>query len=133
VRDTAEFLAQLGLRTAPTATTLTVTYQDPCHLAHGQKIRAEPRQLLAAIPGVTIREMDASDRCCGSAGIYNVLQPEMAETLLREKMEAIRATGASVVVAPNPGCMLQLRHGAKRFGVPVRVMHLMDLLDEAGA
>jgi len=133
VRDTGEFLAQLGLHHEPGATPLAVTYQDPCHLAHGQRVRAEPRKLLAAIPGVALKEMEASDRCCGSAGIYNVLQPEMAETLLREKMEAIRGTGAEVVVAPNPGCMLQLRYGAKRFGVPVRVMHLMDLLDEADA
>ncbi len=133
VRDTGEFLAQLGLHHEPDTTPLVVTYQDPCHLAHGQRVRAEPRKLLAAIPGVALKEMEASDRCCGSAGIYNVLQPEMAETLLREKMEAIAATGAEVVVAPNPGCMLQLRYGAKRFGVPVRVMHLMDLLDEAGA
>jgi glycolate oxidase iron-sulfur subunit len=132
VRDTGEFLAQLGPRNEAKATPLAVTYQDPCHLAHGQKIRAEPRRLLASIPEVTLKEMEASDRCCGSAGIYNILQPEMAETLLREKMEAIRATGASVVVAPNPGCMMQLRYGAKRFDVPVRVMHLMDLLDEAG-
>lgn len=133
VRDAAEFLVALGLREAPRPLALTVTYQDPCHLAHGQRIRAEPRRLLAAIPGLTLREMEGSDRCCGSAGIYNVLQPEMAGTLLAEKMETIRATGAEAVVAPNPGCMLQLRHGARRFGVPVRVMHLFDLLDEAGA
>lgn len=133
VRDTGEFLAALGLRTSPTPVAFCVTYQDPCHLAHGQRVRAEPRALLAAIPGLALNEMEGSDRCCGSAGIYNVLQPEMSEALLREKMEAIRATGAPVVVAPNPGCMLQLRYGARRFDVPVRVMHLMDLLDEVGA
>jgi glycolate oxidase iron-sulfur subunit len=133
VRDAGEFLAGLGLRTSPTPVAFAVTYQDPCHLVHGQRVRAEPRALLAAIPGCALREMDGSDRCCGSAGIYNVLQPEMSAALLREKMEAIRATGAPVVVAPNPGCMLQLRYGALRFGVPVRVMHLMDLLDEVGA
>jgi glycolate oxidase iron-sulfur subunit len=133
VRDAAEFLADLGLRTTPARAPQTVTYQDPCHLAHGQRVRAQPRALLGAIPGLALVEMAASDRCCGSAGIYNVLQPEMAETLLREKMEAIRATGAPVVVAPNPGCMLQLRYGARRFGVPVQVHHLMDVLDDAGA
>ncbi|MBI3998280.1 MAG: 4Fe-4S dicluster domain-containing protein [Armatimonadetes bacterium] len=132
VRDAGEFLAGLGLRTAPQPVSLTVTYQDPCHLAHGQRVRAEPRALLAAI-GVRLVEMAGSDRCCGSAGIYNVLQPEMSETLLREKMDAICATGAGTVVAPNPGCMMQLRYGAQRFGIPVRVMHLMDLLDQAGA
>jgi Fe-S oxidoreductase len=133
VRDAGEFLAGLGLRTSPTPVACTVTYQDPCHLAHGQRVRAEPRALLAAIPGLVLVEMDGSDRCCGSAGIYNVLHPEMSGTLLREKMEAIRATGAPIVVAPNPGCMIQLRHGARQFDVPVRVMHLMDLLDEVGA
>lgn len=133
VRDTGEFLAALGLRNSPNATDQVATYQDPCHLAHGQGVRAQPRALLAAIPGLTLREMAASDRCCGSAGIYNFLQPETSEALLAEKMEAIRATGASVVVAPNPGCMMQLRYGARRFGVPVRVAHLLDLLDEAGA
>ena len=133
VRDTGEFLAALGLRTSRKPVAFSVTYQDPCHLAHGQRVRAEPRALLTAIPGLALNEMDGSDRCCGSAGIYNVLQPEMSEALLREKMEAIRATGAPVVVAPNPGCMLQLRYGARRFDVAVRVMHLMDLLDEVGA
>jgi glycolate oxidase iron-sulfur subunit len=133
VRDASEFLWAHGLHTPHRAVSMTVTYQDPCHLAHGQGVRGEPRALLHAIPGVTLKEMSGSDRCCGSAGIYNVLQPAMSETLLAEKMEAIRATGARVVVAPNPGCMLQLRYGARRFGVPVRVMHLMDLLDEAEA
>ena len=133
VRDTGEFLAALGLRNSPNGADQVVTYQDPCHLAHGQGVRAQPRALLSAIPGLTLREMAASDRCCGSAGIYNFLQPETSEALLAEKMEAIRATGASVVVAPNPGCMMQLRYGARRFEVPVRVAHLMDLLDEAGA
>jgi len=132
VRDVSEFLAALGVRTPARPSSQTVTYQDPCHLAHGQRVRAEPRALLAAV-GVQLTEMAGSDRCCGSAGIYNVLQPEMAETLLREKMEAIRETRASVVVAPNPGCMIQLKYGAQRFDVPVRVVHLLDLLDEAGA
>jgi len=132
VRDVSEFLAALGVRTPARPSSQTVTYQDPCHLAHGQRVRAEPRALLAAV-GVQLTEMAGSDRCCGSAGIYNLLQPEMAETLLREKMEAIRETRASVVVAPNPGCMIQLKYGAQRFGVPVRVVHLLDLLDEAGA
>jgi glycolate oxidase iron-sulfur subunit len=132
VRDVSEFLAALGIRTPARPSSQTVTYQDPCHLAHGQRVRDEPRALLAAA-GARLVEMPGSDRCCGSAGIYNVLQPEMAETLLREKMDAIRATGAATVVAPNPGCMIQLKYGAQRFGVSVRVAHLMDLLDEAGA
>ena len=138
VRDAGEFLggelpANLGRRGVPNTAPVAVTYQDPCHLAHGQRVRAEPRALLRSVPSLMLTEMSGADRCCGSAGIYNILQPEMAETLLEEKMNAIRATGASVVVAPNPGCMLQLRYGARRFGVDVRVVHLMDLLDEVDA
>jgi glycolate oxidase iron-sulfur subunit len=143
-KDVTEFLADLGVVKPPLpvvnpalplakralAASTRVTYQDPCHLAHGQRVRKQPRTLLAAL-GVELVEMDGADRCCGSAGIYNLTHSEMSMTLLQEKMEAVRRTGAEVVVAPNPGCMLQLRYGAARFGVPVRVVHLIDLLDEA--
>lgn len=131
VKDAGEFLAELGLVTMPGRTELVVTYQDPCHLAHGQGVRTQPRKLLASIPGVRIVEMSGSDRCCGSAGIYNVTHPEMSRELLQEKMEAIRQTTATAVVAPNPGCMLQLQYGARQFGPSVNVFHLMDLLDQA--
>ena len=131
VRDASEFLAGLGLVGGLGRLEMTVTYQDPCHLAHGQKVRAQPRQLLAAVPGVTLVEMDASDRCCGSAGIYNITHPDMSQTLLEEKMAAIERTKAPAVVAPNPGCMLQLRSGVQRTGNGVTVYHLMDLLDRA--
>ena len=131
VKDAAEFLAGLGLVPPRRTLELTVTYQDPCHLAHGQRVRTQPRQVLAAIPGLRLVEMDGSDRCCGSAGIYNLTHPEMSQTLLREKMDAILRTGVSAVVAPNPGCMLQIRFGAQKFGPPVQVYHLMDLLDRA--
>ena len=130
-RDASEFLAALGLVGRLGRVDMTVTYQDPCHLAHGQKVRAQPRQLLAAIPGLTLIEMEASDRCCGSAGIYNVTHPEMSRTLLDEKMTSIGRTGAEAVVAPNPGCMLQLRYGAQRAKAGTAVYHLMDLLDQA--
>src|SRR2546428_2158111 len=131
VKDISEFLAELGAVTPPHRVELTVTYQDPCHLAHGQKVRAQPRELLKAIPGLKFTEMNGSDRCCGSAGIYNLTHPEMSQELLREKMESIAQTGAQAVIAPNPGCMLQLRYGAKRYGPPVKVFHLMDLLEQA--
>jgi glycolate oxidase iron-sulfur subunit len=130
-RDAAEFLAELGLAAPPGELRLTVTYQDPCHLAHGQRVRAQPRQLLAAIPGLRVIEMDGADRCCGSAGIYNLTQPAMSRTLLDEKLAAIRRTAADAVVAPNPGCMLQLRAGLQRAGGGTAVYHLMDLLDRA--
>jgi len=131
VKDAAEFLIELGLVGQLGRLEMTVTYQDPCHLAHGQKVRAQPRQLLAAIPGLTLVEMDASDHCCGSAGIYNITHPEMSQTLLEEKMAAIGRTKAPAVIAPNPGCMLQLRSGVQRSGNGVTVYHLMDLLDRA--
>lgn len=133
VKDASEYLAAIGINGNLGAVNLTVTYQDPCHLAHGQRVRNQPRALLQAIPGLKLVEMDGSDRCCGSAGIYNVTQPNMSQTLLREKMQAIAATKAQAVVAPNPGCMLQLRYGARHYGPAVAVHHLIDLLDSAYA
>lgn len=131
VQDAAEFLAGLGLVGELARLPMTVTYQDPCHLAHGQQVRTQPRKLLQAIPGMTVIEMEGSDRCCGSAGIYNITHPEMSQHLLKEKMQAIQATKTDAVVAPNPGCMLQLRYGARRYGPALRVFHLMDLLEQA--
>jgi Fe-S oxidoreductase len=131
VKDAGEFLAQIGLVGNIGELRTTVTYQDPCHLAHGQRVRSQPRQLLQAIPGLKLVEMNGSERCCGSAGIYNITHAEMSQQLLQEKMPAIADTGAEAVVAPNPGCMLQLRYGAQKYGPNVKVYHLMDLLDRA--
>lgn len=131
VKDAGEFLASLGLVAALKPMNLTVTYQDPCHLAHGQRIRLQPRQLLQAIPGVKLIEMEGADRCCGSAGIYNITHSGMAGQLLEEKMQAVKAANADAIVAPNPGCMLQLRYGAQTHGPNIPVYHLMDLLDQA--
>jgi len=133
VKDAGEFLAGLGLVGELGKLEMTVTYQDPCHLAHGQRVRTQPRKLLQAIPGLKLVEMEASDRCCGSAGIYNLTHSGMSQHLLKEKMESVSATKAEAMVAPNPGCMLQLRYGAQRYGPDVRVYHLMDLLDRAYA
>jgi glycolate oxidase iron-sulfur subunit len=131
VKDASEFLVELGPVPVTGRVEMVVTYQDPCHLAHGQKVRMQPRALLTAIPGLKLTEMNGADRCCGSAGIYNLTHPEMSQELLREKMEAIAQTRVQTVVAPNPGCMLQLRYGAKRYGPPIKVLHLMDLLERA--
>ncbi|MBI4525508.1 MAG: 4Fe-4S dicluster domain-containing protein [Deltaproteobacteria bacterium] len=131
VKDATEFLAGLGLVGDLGRIEKVVTYQDPCHLAHGQKIRLQPRALLMSVPGIKFVEMKASDRCCGSAGIYNLTHPEVSQELLKEKMKAIAETAAEAVVAPNPGCMLQLCYGARRYGPSVTVLHLMDLLDRA--
>jgi glycolate oxidase iron-sulfur subunit len=131
VKDASEFLAGLGLVGELRPVEMTVAYQDPCHLVHGQRIRAQPRQLLHAIPGLKLIEMEGADRCCGSAGIYNLTHGEMSQQLLREKMQSVAATHAEAVVAPNPGCMLQLVYGAQRYGPKVKIYHLMDLLDRA--
>lgn len=131
VKDAGEFLAGLGLVGNLGRLELMLTYQDPCHLAHGQKVRAQPRKLLEAIPGVKLIEMEGSDRCCGSAGIYNLTHSGMSRHLLKEKMQSVAATNAEAVVAPNPGCMLQLRSGAREFAPDLEVYHLMDLLDRA--
>ena len=131
VKDAAQFLGDLGLVGKLAPLKMTVTYQDPCHLAHGQRVRSQPRNLLKAIPGLQFKEMDGSDRCCGSAGIYNITHPEMSQHLLKEKMQSVASTEADSVVAPNPGCMLQLRYGSQQYGPKVKVYHLMDLLDRA--
>jgi len=131
VKDAAQFLGDLGLVGKLAPLKMTVTYQDPCHLAHGQRVRSQPRNLLKSIPGLQFKEMDGSDRCCGSAGIYNITHPEMSQHLLKEKMQSVASTEADSVVAPNPGCMLQLRYGSQQYGPEVKVYHLMDLLDRA--
>jgi glycolate oxidase iron-sulfur subunit len=131
VKDVGEFLADIGLVGQLGNVNMSLTYQDPCHLAHGQRVRTQPRQLLQAIPGIKLTEMEGPDRCCASAGIYNVTHPQMSQHLLKEKMQSIAQTGAAAVVAPNPGCMLQLRYGAQRYGPQIKVFHLIDLLDLA--
>lgn len=131
MRDVNEFLASIEWSTSFGELPYTVTYQDSCHLAHGQKIKAAPRKLLRSIPGLTFRELPLSDVCCGSAGIYNVVQPEMAASLLEKKMSAVETTRADVIVTANPGCMLQLRAGAAKFGSGQRVAHVVEILDEA--
>lgn len=131
VKDVNEFLASIDLNPNMGALPVTVTYQDSCHLAHGQKVRVPPRKLLRAIPGLTFKEMAGSDLCCGSAGIYNVLQNDMAMAVLERKMESVNRTGAEVVVTANPGCMIQLQAGACLHGKGQRVKHVVEMLDEA--
>lgn len=131
LKDVNEFLAGIELNRDMRPLHLTVTYQDSCHLAHGQKIKLAPRQLLQAIPGIEFREMALSDLCCGSAGIYNIVHADMAASILEKKMSMANVTGASVIATANPGCMLQLRAGVKRHGQSQRVLHVVELLDEA--
>jgi glycolate oxidase iron-sulfur subunit len=129
VRDVTEFLAAHEIdRTALGPIHARVTYQDSCHLAHAQRIKESPRTLISAIPGVELVEL-ASDRCCGSAGIYNVTQREMSMEVLASKMDEVEEVSPDIVVTANPGCMLQLETGARHRGMNARVMHVVDLLE----
>ena len=131
VKDVSEFLGSIDLNPNLRGAPMIATYQDSCHLAHGQKIRSAPRKLLASVPGLEFREMQLSDLCCGSAGIYNVVHTEMAMALLEKKMALVNGTGADVIVTSNPGCMLQLTAGVKKFGRGQRVAHVVEILDDA--
>jgi glycolate oxidase iron-sulfur subunit len=131
VKDVSEFLCSIELEEPTGVVPLRVTYQDPCHLVHGQGIRNQPRQLLRLIRGLELVEMKESDVCCGSAGIYNLTHYDVSMRVLKEKMDHLAATGASGVVAPNPGCAMQLAYGARRRGMKMDVYHVVDLLDRA--
>lgn len=134
VRDISEFLVELGLVPPPGSIHKRVAYDEPCHLLHGQGISDAPKQLLDAIPGLQRVALDDADRCCGSAGVYNLVHPEMASALGAEKLHCIRRAQPDIVVTGNPGCILQIRHalgetasGANR-PAPVQVLHPMELL-----
>jgi len=129
--DVTEFLSELGLVAPLKAVPLRVTCQDSCHLVHGQKIREAPRKLIRAVPGVELVEMPLADHCCGSAGVYNVTQPEASMQLLEEKMKHARSTGAQAILTANPGCILQLRAGAAIHGTGQEVLHVVELLARA--
>jgi glycolate oxidase iron-sulfur subunit len=131
VRDVTEFLDALGLSAPLKPLPLRVTYQDSCHLLHGQKIRTAPRQLLSAIPGLEFVELPYSEICCGSAGVYNVTQTKTSLDLLAEKMGHAAATRAQTIVTANPGCLLQLRAGARIHHTKQEVLHVVELLDRA--
>jgi glycolate oxidase iron-sulfur subunit len=157
VRDVSEVLAELGLP-APTASLagrqrdfgpasggtsvaatedrsgepadrpLRVAYHDPCHLAHAQNVRRQPRDLLAKLPGLELVPLPNSDWCCGSAGTYNLTHPEMAEAQLRQKLDSVERAAPDLVVASNPGCLLHMARGARERGMPARMVHLVEVL-----
>lgn len=132
VKDVSEFLAGIELNTQGLKPlNLTVTYQEPCHLAHAQRIAAQPRKLLRSIPGLTLKEMPESSLCCGSAGIYNITQPEMAARLGRRKLDNAATTGADLIVTANPGCHLQLAGGLRQRGSAMQVRHIVEVLDQS--
>jgi glycolate oxidase iron-sulfur subunit len=127
VRDVTELLAE-HLPGPRQPLDLTVTYHEPCHLAHGQRVREAPRTVLRAIPGLRLVELAEADLCCGSAGVYNLMEPEIAGQLLARKLDRIAATGAEVVATGNPGCLLQLRRGLEDRGLRIRAHHPVELL-----
>jgi glycolate oxidase iron-sulfur subunit len=133
VKDAQEFLENVGLTAELSPLTeeeeLTVVYQDACHLLHGQKISAPPRELLKKIPGVKLREPIDAALCCGSAGVYNMLQPEIADELGQQKVENLLNTGAELITSANPGCSLQIKKHLKLQGKEMVLMHPMELLD----
>ena len=128
VQDASQFLVDRGLQPPAHRIPLRVAYQDPCHLIHGQKVHQQPRQVLKMIPGLELVEMKESDWCCGSAGVYNLTHPEIAEQALAWKVEHIVESGAQVVASANPGCILQIGMGLQRAGHDIPIVHVMDLL-----
>ena len=128
-RDVVEVLVDAELPLGPLP--VTVTYHDACHLAHGQRVRGEPRALLRRIPGLKLVELGESDLCCGSAGVYNLLEPAIAGELLAQKVKRIKDTGATVVATGNPGCLLQIAQGCRARGVDVELVHPVELLARA--
>ena len=131
VRDVTEFLDTLGVVAPMKEFATRVTYQDSCHLLHGQKVREAPRRLLMAVPGIQFIELPYSDICCGSAGVYNITETEASMELLAEKMKSAAGTGAEIIATANPGCLLQMRAGAEMHKTGQRVLHVMELLDQA--
>jgi glycolate oxidase iron-sulfur subunit len=131
VRDLTEWLAEVGLPAPQREVSLRVTYQDACHLAHAQRIRKQPRDLIRSVPGVTLVEMRHPEICCGAAGLYSTLEPDMSNRVLKEKMDDLLGTEAQVVVTANPGCQMQLQAGLRGRGSRMRVEHIAELLARA--
>jgi glycolate oxidase iron-sulfur subunit len=131
VRDATEFLAELGPRAERQPLPVAVAYHDACHLAHAQGIRQPPRELLGAIPGLELREISEAEICCGSAGVYNLFEPEPAAELGERKARNLLATGADLLATANPGCLLQLRASLARLGERLPMAHVMEVVDAA--
>jgi glycolate oxidase iron-sulfur subunit len=134
VRDFMEFFHEQGIEAPPASPFGRVAIHDPCHLLRAQRIHEAPRAVLTHVPGLQLAEVPMGDRCCGAAGLYNVLQPEMANELMRQKADAIASTGAPAVAVANPGCAMQIRAGLDRLGgsaAAIEVLHPAEILDRA--
>ena len=132
VRDVSELLAEAGPRSGGELP-LTVTYDAPCHLLHAQRVATPPLRVLGAIPGIKLVPLEGSEHCCGSAGIYNLVEPDVSDTVLAPKLANIADTRATLVATGNPGCLMQIGAGLHQAGSPVRVVHPVDLLDASYA
>lgn len=131
VKDISEFLTSIPLNGRLGEIRARVAYDDPCHLLHGQGIRKEPRALLQMIPGIELAEFPEADWCCGSAGIYNITQPDLSMRFLERKMKQIETVDPDIIATGNPGCLLQLQYGVRQFGLRAKVLHPIELLDQA--
>jgi len=131
VRDVCEFLDEVGLRLPPERLSARVCYDDPCHLVHAQRVQDAPRRLLRSIRGVELIDHDDPTGCCGAAGTYNLTHPAMSRRILDRKLAALAASDPDVVATGNPGCLIQLRAGARRQGLRARIVHPIELLDAA--
>ena len=131
--DVTVFLAQLGLvqEPAPLTAPLTAAYHDACHLANAQGVRAQPRELLRRIPNLTVVEIADGELCCGSAGTYNIQQPEIARQLGDQKARNVLAAGANLLVTGNIGCLTQIDLHLRRLGQPLPMLHTIELLDRS--
>jgi glycolate oxidase iron-sulfur subunit len=127
--DVSELLAELEPRAIRHPLRWTIAYHDACHLQHAQRVKAQPRQVLATIPELEVREIGESDICCGSAGVYNLLEPDAAGALRDRKVDHVMRTGCDIVVSSNPGCLLQIAAGLEAAGRPTKTLHLVELLD----
>ena len=123
-----EFMVEIGIESPLNDLNLKVTYQDACHIVHGQKIRNQPRELLNMIPGLEFVEMNKPDQCCGSAGIYNILQPEMSDKVLEDKIKSIDDVEPEYLLAGNPGCLLQIQKGFRAKGKDIKTAHPIEIL-----
>jgi len=130
-KDVMEFLSEIGLQGELKELKLRVTYQDACHIAHAQRIKDAPRKIIKQIPGIEFTELPESELCCGSAGIYNMVQPEMSQGLLERKLSKLIETPVDYLVAGNPGCLLQIQKGINKNGLKVKTAHPVELLDWA--
>jgi glycolate oxidase iron-sulfur subunit len=128
-RDISEVLAELEPRAPRHPLPLRVAYHDACHLQHAQGVRAQPRQVLNTIPELEVLEIEESAICCGSAGIYNLVEPEPAQELGDRKVQHVLATGADLLATSNPGCILQIQSGLRRAGHPMPAVHPVELVD----